>query len=63
MRGGHCEILSPDSVSPGRSASGYDEKTAREAGMRRIVFITTNDNIEAMYFYQRRAERFTQVQA
>lgn len=30
------------------------KEAAREARCRRIVLITTNDNIEALYFYQRR---------
>lgn len=56
--GERCEILSLNSASPGRGVGTalleMLKKTAREAGVRRIVLITTNDNIEAMYFYQRR---------
>lgn len=53
-----CEILSLDSVIPSRGVGTalleMLKETARKAGCRRIVLITTNDNIEAMYFYQRR---------
>ncbi len=58
MSGERCEILSLDSVvscrGVGTALLERLKETAREAGCRRIVLITTNDNIEALYFYQRR---------
>lgn len=58
MSGECCEILSLDSVvsrrGVGTALLEILKETARKAGCRRIVLITTNDNIEAIYFYQRR---------
>lgn len=58
ITGERCEILSLDSVSSGCGVGTALlerlKEAAREAGCRRIMLITTNDNIEALYFYQRR---------
>ncbi len=58
MSGERCEILSLDSVvscrGVGTALLERLKEAAREAGCQRIVLITTNDNIEALYFYQRR---------
>ena len=52
------EILSLDSLRPGRGlGTALIERvvqTARELGCRKIVVITTNDNLHALGFYQRR---------
>jgi ribosomal protein S18 acetylase RimI-like enzyme len=37
------------------------EVVARRSGIRRIVLATTNDNLPALYFYQRRGYRITEV--
>jgi N-acetylglutamate synthase-like GNAT family acetyltransferase len=34
---------------------------AREAGSRRLWVVTTNDNVDALRFYQRRGFRLTQL--
>jgi ribosomal protein S18 acetylase RimI-like enzyme len=36
-------------------------KSAREAGCRRLWLVTTNDNVDALRFYQRRGFRLTQL--
>ena len=35
--------------------------SAREAGCRRLCVVTTNDNVDALRFYQRRGFRLTQL--
>ena len=56
--GDTCEILSLDSVRAGAGVGtaliGQAEAVARARGCKRLVVITTNDNIEAIRFYQRR---------
>jgi len=37
------------------------ELLARRTGARRVVLATTNDNLPALYFYQRRGYRITEV--
>ena len=37
------------------------EIVARRTGARRVVLATTNDNLPALYFYQRRGYRLTEV--
>jgi len=37
------------------------EATARREGLTRILIATTNDNLPALYFYQRRGYRITEV--
>lgn len=53
-----CEIVSLDSLSEGRGlGTGLIEKVieaARAAGCRRVFLITTNDNLRALAFYQKR---------
>ena len=53
-----CEVITIDSVESG---AGTDtrllqavEEAARDAGCRRLWVITTNDNLEALRFYQKR---------
>ena len=52
------EILSLDSLRPGRGlGTALIERVrqaAREMGCQKIVVITTNDNLHALGFYQRR---------
>ena len=56
--GDTCEILSLDSVRPGKGiGTALIERVqalATARGCRRLVVITTNDNIEAIRFYRRR---------
>jgi len=59
------EIVSIDAVPPGQgtgtallaAAISY----ARERGLHRVWLITTNDNLDALRFYQRRGLRITSV--
>ena len=58
IRGGECEIVTVDSLRP-RSGIGTAlieaaKEPARRAGCRRLWLITTNDNLDALRFYQRR---------
>lgn len=56
--GADCEILSLDSLCPntglGTALIGEAEKIARQNGCTRLKLITTNDNIHALRFYQKR---------
>ena len=58
LQGDECEIVTLDSLIPsqGIGTGLIDEvrKVAREEGCRRIWLITTNDNLEALRFYQSR---------
>ena len=58
ITGGECEITSLDSLREGKGIGSAlieaVKSTAREAGCKRLFLITTNDNIEALRFYQRR---------
>ncbi|HEY2982239.1 MAG TPA: GNAT family N-acetyltransferase [Anaerolineales bacterium] len=55
---GECEIISIDSLREGRGIGGAllerAAQTARERGCRRLFLITTNDNLRALAFYQKR---------
>ncbi|MFL5662297.1 MAG: GNAT family N-acetyltransferase, partial [Ktedonobacteraceae bacterium] len=54
----NCEIVTLDSTKPGIGVGTLLIKavtqTAREAGCKRLWLITTNDNLEALRFYQKR---------
>jgi ribosomal protein S18 acetylase RimI-like enzyme len=58
FHGSDCEITSLDSLEVGRGIGTAlikeVEKAARENGCRRIRLTTTNDNINALRFYQKR---------
>jgi GNAT superfamily N-acetyltransferase len=53
-----CEIVTVDSLSPARGIGtvliNEVKERAREAGCRRLWLITTNDNLDALRFYQKR---------
>jgi len=53
-----CEIVSLDAfvqfIGVGSALMTAVKKAAAQAGCRRIWLITTNDNLEAIRFYQRR---------
>ncbi len=59
------EVLSLDSLVPGRGIGSalLDrlEEAARARGCPRITLVTTNDNIDAMRFYQRRGYRIASI--
>lgn len=58
INGDSCEIISLDSVREGQGIGtaliNKAIERALELGCRRVKLITTNDNINAMRFYQRR---------
>lgn len=58
VRGGICEITSLDSLKEGRGIGtaliNRVIRIAKESGCRRIIVVTTNDNINAIRFYQKR---------
>jgi len=53
-----CEIISLDSIEEGKGSGTRllktVEETAKEANCKRIKIITTNDNLLALKFYQKR---------
>jgi len=60
-----CELLSLNASSPGQgvgtSLLQAVEEAAREAGCSRVWLITSNDNLDALRFYQRRGYRLVAV--
>ncbi len=58
IEGDACEIVTIDSlregVGVGSALLAAVEETAREAGCRRLWFITTNDNLRMLRFSQKR---------
>jgi ribosomal protein S18 acetylase RimI-like enzyme len=57
VRGHECEVVTLESLLPGRGAGRALMDAARDAAMvagcRRLWLITTNDNVRALAFYQR----------
>ena len=55
---GSCEIVTLDSIQPsigvGTALIEGVKKVARQSGCRRLWLITTNDNLNALRFYQKR---------
>ena len=60
-----CEVVSIDSLFPGQgigsSLINAVAQTARELGCRKLWLVTTNDNLDALRFYQRRGFRLRKV--
>ena len=58
LDGDACEIVTLDSQRPGIGVGtaliGAVQRAAREAGCHRLWVITTNDNLDALRFYQKR---------
>ena len=65
IEGDQCEVVSLDSLRErvGIGAALLDAvgTAAREAGCRRIWLVTTNDNLAAVRFYQKRGWRLVAV--
>ena len=63
--GGECEIVSLDSLREGEGigSSLIEEvvQEAKRAGCGRLFLITTNDNLEALGFYQKRGFELVRV--
>lgn len=61
VEGGQCEVVSLDAVEQGVGVgTALLERAveeARAAGCRQVQLITTNDNMRALRFYQRRGFR------
>lgn len=57
VRGDETEVVVLVSAVPNRGSGAAVveavERVAREAGCRRLVVVTTNDNVHALRFYQR----------
>lgn len=62
---GACELLSLNAVAQGQGAGTLlltaVEEAARESSCSRVWLITSNDNLDAMRFYQRRRYRLVAV--
>lgn len=60
-----CELMSInatlDNAGVGSALISAVEETAQKAGIRRIWLITSNDNLDALRFYQRRGYRIVAV--
>ncbi len=63
--GDACEVVTIDSLMTGRGVGTAlleaVADTARAAGCRRLWLVTTNDNLSALRFYQRRGLRLVAV--
>jgi ribosomal protein S18 acetylase RimI-like enzyme len=61
----HLEIITIDSTEPNKGIGTQLlvtlEEQARHAGIRRFSVTTTNDNLEALRFYQKRGFRLVAV--
>jgi ribosomal protein S18 acetylase RimI-like enzyme len=59
--GAKCEVVTidafPEGAGAGTALLGAAAGAARDAGCRRVWLITTNDNLRALRFYQRRGFR------
>ncbi|MFQ5434793.1 MAG: GNAT family N-acetyltransferase [Anaerolineae bacterium] len=65
LAGDACEIVTLDSVEEGQGVGTAlvtaVQEMARRAGHGRLWLITTNDNLNALRFYQKRGFRLTAV--
>lgn len=65
VHGNALEIVSINSVLPhhdiGHRLMALAEEKAKAANLTKVVVSTTNDNLQAMGFYQRRGYRMTKV--
>jgi N-acetylglutamate synthase-like GNAT family acetyltransferase len=66
IRDGQCEITSLDSLQEGQGIGtkliGRVLEEARKNDCRRLFLITTNDNLNALGFYQKRGFESVQIQ-
>lgn len=67
ITGTECEVITLDTIvrfaGVGSALMAEVERAARAAGCRRQWLITTNDNLDAMRFYQRRGYAIATVHA
>ena len=63
--GAHCELVSLEAFERGRGVGtallDAVAARARDAGATRLWLVTTNDNVDALRFYQRRGLRLVAV--
>ena len=67
VRGDACEVLTLNAAhrhrGTGTALIAAVETLARDAGCTRLWLITTNDNVDALRFYQRRGFRLAKLHA
>jgi GNAT superfamily N-acetyltransferase len=65
IEGDDCEVVTIDSVEEGRGIGSVlldrAETYAHSIGCERMWLVTTNDNLRALYFYQRRGFRIIAI--
>lgn len=65
VREGACEIVTIDSTRPGQGIGtalvDAAKREARRQGCRRLWLVTTNDNLSALRFYQKRGFRIVAI--
>ncbi len=65
IRGNECEVISLDSLTEGKGVGTRllesVEEVAMKKGCRRVWVITTNDNLPALRFYQKRGFRLVAI--
>jgi ribosomal protein S18 acetylase RimI-like enzyme len=65
MHGDGCEVVTIDSLVEGQGLGtallAAVAEAARAAGCRRVWLITTNDNLQALAFYQKRGFRLVTI--
>jgi len=65
LRGDECEILSLDSLVEGRGVGSALVEAVRNVALknqlRRLWLITTNDNLNALRFYQKRGFELVKI--
>ena len=65
VEGDECELVAIEATQQwcgiGTALIAAAEQAVRDAGCRRIWLVTTNDNIDAIRFYQRRGYRLAAV--
>jgi ribosomal protein S18 acetylase RimI-like enzyme len=65
VRGDECEVVTLHAYQPRRGVGSALMDAARDAaaaaGCRRLWLITTNDNLDALRFYQRRGFRLAEL--
>ena len=67
ISGGECEVLTLHAEHPRRGAGtaliDAVKTLAQQAGCTRLWLLTTNDNVDALRFYQRRGFRLAKLHA
>lgn len=65
LDGGTCEVISLDSIKENQGVGTFllqkVEKVAQEQGCNAIQLVTTNDNLRALAFYQKRGFRMAAI--